>query len=148
MLPHLIDTQGGIAVKVSALLLFLCCVLPAVGQTNKIAVAFDCDCTDAVGSRYATAFRDLLAASPRYYMVQNAEEKDKNGKTVAYRWHLKVLSLDPAQNNNGQDSVISAVLLLGDGLYMTQSVQWCPLSQVNSCAASTMSFMDGFLNAK
>jgi hypothetical protein len=130
------------------LLLFVCCLLPAVGQNNKTAIVFDCQCTDSVGSQYATSVRDLIAASPRYYLADNAEGLDKNGKPNPYQWHLKVVSLDPSQNNNGQSTVLSVVLLLGNSIYMTQSVQWCPLSQASWCAASTISFMDGFLNSK
>ena len=134
--------------KGSAFLLFLCCLLPAAGQSPKTPVVFDCDCTDSVGSQYATAVRDLLAASPRYTLAFTAEEKGKDGKPTTFRWHIKGLSLDPSSNNNGQDSVISVVLLVGDGIYMTQQVQWCPQSKIQSCAAGTVSFMDGYVNSK
>jgi hypothetical protein len=133
--------------KGSAFLLFLCCSIPAVGQTQKTAIAFECECTDAVGSQYATKVRDLLTTSPRYSLTTIAEEKDKEGKTSVYHWQIKVVSLDPSQNSIGQNAVLAIVLLFGDSFYLTHSVQWCPLLKVSDCAASTISSMDGVVSA-
>lgn len=134
--------------KSLVLLLLLCSFLPAFGESGKIAVVFDCECTDSVGARYATEVRDLLAASPRYYLAYSAEEKDKNGKISSYHWHFKVLSLDPSSNNDGSSTVLSVVLLVGDSIFMTQQVQTCGASRISACAANTISFMDGFINSK
>jgi hypothetical protein len=70
--------------KVLALMLLLC---PSVfcQQPTRIPVVFDCNCDDAVGSLYATAFRDLLAASPRYIETREAEPingRDRLGNAI------------------------------------------------------------------
>jgi hypothetical protein len=134
--------------KGSAFLLFVCCSIPAVGQPPKTPIAFHCDCTDAVGSQYATRVRDSLASSPRYSLTPIAEEKDKDGKPSVYHWQIKVVSLDPSQNEIGQSTVLAVVLLLGDSFYMTQMVQTCGMSKVSECAASTISAMDGYVSAR
>lgn len=115
--------------------------------TPRTSVAFDCECSDTVAQIYATDFRDLLATSPRYVQADNAEVKDGKGTVIKYQWHIQVLSLDPSQNNNGQDSVISVVILLGDTTFMTQQIQWCPIGQVEGCARSTLAGFDTYVNS-
>jgi len=136
-------------VKASALLLFLCCSLPVLGQqTKKTAVVFDCDCTDPVASQYATAVRDLLASSPRYYLANEAEEKGTDGKISLYNWHLKVVSLDSSIEHDGTATAFSVVLLLGNSLFMSHEIQTCGANRVSYCASTTVSFMDRYLSAK
>lgn len=133
-------------------LLLLCACTPLFSQTSqtkpKTRLVFNCQCTDPVGQLVASAFRDLLATSPRYVEANQAEEKDTNGKTTTYNWKLVVVSEDPTNDNSGQSTAMSAVLLLGDSYYMTQSVQSCGMSRASFCAQQMLSVVDNFLNTK
>lgn len=140
-------------------LMLLCC-LPACfnsseakAQTQtqtpaKIPIYFDCECADPVGAQYATSFRDLLASSPRYSLASEAVENDSTGKPIHYHFSIQVVSLDPTANKLGRESVLSVVLLVGTSTYLTQAAQWCPVAEVNTCSARTLSFLDGFINSK
>ncbi len=119
----------------------------AWGQSKpRTPVKFECQCSDQVGSLYATAFRDLLAQSPRYQEVSAAVEKDTTGKITALTFHILVVSIDPSGQNEGKAAAIAVTLLIGDDYYESQQVQWCPSSDVKRCAEGTMSFMDGLIS--
>ncbi len=132
--------------KLLGVLLLFCGLAPALGQAKKIGIVVDCNCTDPVGTLYATALRDQIATSPRYELAYKAEEKDASGKTVHYHFHLKVVTLDPTNSDDGLSTVISAVLLVGNDTYLTQQVQSCGRSRVKECASGTLAFIDGYLN--
>ena len=128
----------------------LCAFCPAYAQKTTLPrtqVVFSCQCDDAVGQLYATDLRDLLATSPRYVQTDNAVVTDSAGKVLHYRWHLQVLSMDPSESNSGQDSVISVAILLGNTIFMTQDVQWCPIGQAEGCARSTLAGFDSYVNS-
>lgn len=137
--------------KSLGLLCLLLAVTPLVAQDsypNKRAVKFSCTCDDAVGQTYATAFRDLLALSPRYRETADSAETGADGKVTLYNWQIKVVSLDPSTGNTGQTTVISAVFLLGDVFYFNSMVQSCPRAQAASCASSTLAALDQLVNSK
>lgn len=50
--------------------------------------------------------------------------------------------MDPSVGNRGQSTVYSVVLLIGESLYVTQSVRQCSQEVVNNCAARMLSFVD------
>jgi hypothetical protein len=100
---------------------------------KKIAIFFSCDCDDAVGALMATAFRDMLATSPRFTEAAGVENSAYN---------LSVVSLDPQRGNPGHLSAFSAVLLIGTSFMVTHSVRTCPQAEANSCAANLLSFVD------
>ena len=133
--------------KVLAIWFMLICPI-ALGQEqpHKTAIYLECPCSDPVGSVYATALRDAIASSPRYAETHNSEEKDSNGKVKVYHWHLDIISLDPF-NNGGQNAVLSLVLLAGDDIFMTHSVQFCPKVEMQSCVQQTVAFFDSFISS-
>ena len=112
----------------------------------KTDVNFDCTCDDSVGRLYATAFRDLIASSPRYSLASVAEVKGSDGKTSKYNLNIKVVTLDDDASGNrrgsGISTVISVVLLVGDDPYLDNLVQTCGRDVVASCAASTLAYLD------
>lgn len=117
-------------------------LLPSIafGQNaNKAGVKFDCTCNDSVGARYATAVRDLIAASPRY---ESAEDFVENpGKSAIYHMGIRVVSLDPQAGNPGHGSALSIVITWG-AFYLASSLQICTSDGVRECAENTMAIMD------
>lgn len=114
-------------------------------QPPKIPVVFHCTCTDAVGALYATSFRDLLASSPRYRSTEDAETTVKlaDGQEVhPMAWQVNVVSVDPTSSELGHASAISFVILIGYSFYVSHTVRWCPLQQVNTCAATSLADLD------
>jgi hypothetical protein len=65
------------------------------GQTKRVPVKFVCQCKDGTGAMFATAFRDLLASSPRYVEVSDSSEKSPDGKSDIPHWKIDVISIDP-----------------------------------------------------
>ncbi len=114
----------------------------AHAQAKKSSLYFDCTCDDAVGRLYATAFRDLLASSPRYQSASVAEVDDEKGNVVRRNWNVKVVSLDPARDAEGQRTVLSVVLIWGDLLYVDSLVQTCNKNNVASCVSDTLADLD------
>jgi hypothetical protein len=102
------------------------------GAKAKTKIAFNCACDDVVGSRYATAFRDLLAKSPRY------EETDIS-KDAA--WDLQVVSVDVDRTDSGHETAISFTINR-HGLYRDSWVSVCGSNKVSSCAADDFSALD------
>jgi hypothetical protein len=116
--------------------------LPYAQDSNsqsRTPVRFECNCTDEVGQLYATAFRDLLAKSPRFVSETGF---DKGGGSLEGPPSLlvNVVSLDPS--HEGQISVLSEVFLVGSSTYLNHSVRWCPKDRASSCAAFTFAELD------
>jgi hypothetical protein len=107
---------------------------------SRIPVAFACQCSDPVGALYATAFRDLLASSPRFVEYPN-EMEILNGK-VHVNWDISVISVDPSVHSVGNSTALSVVLLVGGTAFITQLAQSCPRAEVKNCAADTLSLLD------
>jgi hypothetical protein len=127
----------GHPVKAALLLLLVACSVACHGQstnaTPKVAIYFDCQCDDPIASQIATAFRDLLATSPRY-------SESPTVKSSVY--HLEVVSMDPSHGLVGHSTVYSVVLKIGQSFYLTQSVRQCSEEVVNGCVARLLSFVD------
>ncbi len=112
----------------------------APGQAPaKKAIKFQCTCDDSVGVRYATAMRDLIAASPRYKSA--TEFTVGEGKGSVWNLGVRVVSIDPTVGKTGNSTVLSVVLTVGP-LYMTSYVQVCTSDGVSSCAADTFAEID------
>jgi hypothetical protein len=127
--------------KLLALALLLAAPSAFCQQQQRIPVYFSCTCSDPVGSLYATAFRDLLATSPRYIEGGSPETISPDGNKV-HRWHLSVVSEDPSVGQTGEGAAISVVFLIGKDLFVTNYVQACHKDLVPQCAAKTMAFLD------
>src|ERR1700761_7607140 len=56
----------------------------AQAPVRKIPIFFQCTCDDPVGSRIATAVRDLIATSPRYF--KSGSEFNRQGENVFPIW--------------------------------------------------------------
>lgn len=126
----------------AVILLFCCC--PAVSSQTKhpsVRIVFDCQCQDETGARFATAFRELLAASPRYAEATEAIEQSGGGH-VSYQWHLKVVSVDGSANGSGANAALSLVLLRGEDIFISQSVQVCGRLKAEACARSALAKVD------
>jgi hypothetical protein len=109
----------GSALRV-ALALLCAATVPAHGQstatTPKAAIYFTCTCEETVGSRLATAFRDLLATSPRF-------SESPTLKSSIYYVH--VVSMDPTEGNPGRNTIYSVVLTVGSNYYVKHWVGQC-----------------------
>lgn len=129
--------------KTLAVLLLLSTNIPAPGQSKKkTEMKFDCTCEDPVGSRFATAFRDLIAASPRYTQTTLSEEPVKIGeKGTRSNWVVSIISLDP-NSGSGAQTAMSVVMTVGDTIFWTHWVQTCGANRVNECASSVFSDVD------
>lgn len=135
--------------KKLALALVALAALPAWGQAppskQKIAVNFSCNCTDSTGAAFATAFRDLLANSPRYREAAASSEKTADGKEI-YNWKIAAVSIDPTDSDTGTSTVMSVVFLLGDNYFLASRVQTCGRVRVDQCAADVLAGFDELLN--
>lgn len=121
----------------------LVCSCPALFSQTKhpsVRIVFDCQCQDDTGSRFAAAFRELLAASPRYAEVTEPIEHPAGGNTVLFNWHLKVVSVDGSAS--GANAAISLVLLRGEDIFISQSVQLCGRLKAEACARSAFAKLD------
>jgi hypothetical protein len=110
------------------------------GESHKrIPVFFSCNCADEVGKLYATALRDLLAKSPRY--IESASP-DLTGGAVdgPPKLSIVVTSIDPT--GDGRFMAHSEVGLLGASTYLYSTVGWCPKTEADHCAASTLAALD------
>lgn len=130
-------------------LILLCILCPTLhSQTSSpgtpvhIPIYFECQCDDDSAARFASAFRDIIATSPRYTMAGAAQEQLPGEKYQTPHWHLKVLSLDTTQDNSGAGTALSEVLLIGDNLYITQSIQLCGRNKAVECAQSAFAMLD------
>lgn len=129
--------------------LLLVCSCPLFSQSRKprIGIVFDCQCQDDTGARFASTFRELLASSLRYEEVSSAVERQAGEKDVAYHWHLKVISIDGSANGAGANAALSLVLLRGEDVFVTQSVQMCGRLKADACARSAFAKLDDRISA-
>lgn len=82
-------------------------------KNPKFRIYFDCTCGDPIGAKYATAFRDLLASSPRYEEASVSQEKPKAGeKYGTYKWTVSVVSVKA--DEKGSSTALSLVLEIGN----------------------------------
>lgn len=102
---------------------------------------------DEVGALYATAFRDLLAKSPRFVETYESEVKNRNGEFLYPNWNVRVVSVDPSQDNVGISTALSVVILLGSSTYMDQQVQTCGRNRVSGCASDTLARLDNLIQS-
>jgi hypothetical protein len=126
----------------AALVWTLFVVHPFAQDSNgqvRIPVKFECNCTDEVGQLYATAFRDLLAKSPRF-VADTGFDKGGGAFEGPPSMLVNVVTLDPFKD--GQASALSVAFLLGNSTYLTHAVRWCPKDRASSCAASTFAELD------
>jgi len=126
---------------------FIACLLMlssvAFGQaTQRTKVKFNCTCDDAVAARYATAFRDLLAASPRFVETSLASEPTREGsKAKTYHWVISVLSIDTDNPERGIEIALSVIVTLDDSVF-SHTIQTCGSAAASNCAARTLSEFD------
>jgi hypothetical protein len=118
---------------------------PAPEPPKKIAVEFTCQCEDEAAASFATAFRDLLASSPRYFETYEPSKDPKTGKEN-YHFHIKAVSIDPATPPDGISTSISVVFLIGDTYYVGQVVQICGRDRSQGCAAAVLAQFDREIN--
>lgn len=127
------------------LLLFLCFSSCAFGQSkpevmpHKIKVHLNCTCEDVVGSKYATALRDLIATSPRYIAADNFV--DGTGTTAVWNYGLRIVTLDPSNGKTGVSTVIAVTITWGP-IFLDSLVQTCGDEVAKSCASSTFASLD------
>lgn len=124
------------------LFVFVCTIFFAQGlfAQKKSPVYFDCKCDDAVGSSYATAFRDLLAVSPRFRAVDNLDATEG-----VYPWSVSVVSVDVSPRNDGDHAAFS-VALTAHGVLISHIVQSCYIENVHNCAQQALSMVDRYLD--
>jgi hypothetical protein len=109
------------------------------GHRVRIPVKFECNCADEVGQLYATAFRDILASSPRF-VSEVGFDNSGGSSSGPPSMRVNVVSVDPF--NDGQVTAMSIAFILGSTTYLTHVVRWCPKDRANSCAASTFAELD------
>jgi hypothetical protein len=105
-------------------------------------VFFSCSCDDPVGRLYATAFRDILASSPRFIETTQDEEKGADGKISQFNWSIRAVSVDPTDNDSGYSTAISVAFVLGNTYYITNTIQTCGRTHAQDAARGTLSFLD------
>ena len=127
-------------------LLALCSVFAlearAQQQPYRQKVFFECTCKDPVGALFATSFRDLLATSPRYAEANEAAERDASGKVKALNWHVVVISIDPSDAQNGRNTAISMVFLLGKDTYLLNRIETFGRSYAQDAARAALAALD------
>ena len=118
-------------------------VLLGVGdaQQHKTPIAFTCTCKDDAGALFATALRDVIAASPRYYLADMADDKDAKGNSIT-KWHLSAVSIDANSSSPGNKTAISIVTSLGGTYLMDNAIQICGKDVAKSCAEGIFSDLD------
>ena len=104
---------------------------------TKIPVFFQCTCDDPVGSRIATAVRDLIATSPRYF--KSGSEFNRQGANVFPIWSIRVVTRDT--DENASRSMIAVAFTRGL-FFEALSVQICGSSRVKECAEGILADLD------
>jgi|SRR5579872_4325761 len=120
---------------------------PTPATPSRTKLYFTCQCDDDVAARFASAFRDILATSPRYVATDEPSETVPGAQYPQLHWHFVVVSLD-ISNGSGSSTALSEVLLLRNGFYMTQWVQGCGREKVADCAQTAFASIDKFVNSK
>jgi hypothetical protein len=103
----------------------------------KIPVFFQCTCDDPVGSRIATAVRDLIATSPRYF--KSGSEFTRQGANVFPIWSIRMVTRDT--DENATRSIIAVAVTKGL-FFETLSVQSCGSLRVKECAEGILADLD------
>jgi hypothetical protein len=109
----------------------------AQAPVRKIPIFFQCTCDDPVGSRIATAVRDLIATSPRYFKSEG--DFSQQGASVFPIWSIRMVTRDT--DENASRSLIGVALTRGL-LFETISVQSCGSSRVKECAEGILADLD------
>jgi hypothetical protein len=109
----------------------------AQAPVRKIPVFFQCTCDDPVGSRLATAVRDLIATSPRYF--KSGSDFSRQGANVFPIWSIRVVTRDTEEN--ATRSMIAVALTRGL-FFETLSVQSCGSLRVKECAEGILADLD------
>jgi hypothetical protein len=104
---------------------------------SKIPVFFQCTCDDLVGSRIATAVRDLIAASPRY--AKSGSEFTRQGANVFPIWSIRVVTRDTDENAS---RTMIAVAFTRGLFFESLSVQSCGSLRVKECAEGILADLD------
>ena len=128
------------------LVLFCIICISAVCHAERVKVRFSCDCDDQVGSLYATALRDTLAASPRFIETPDESEPGSaESKGRLYHLVIQVVSVDIENPPGGHQAALSVVFTFA-GTMLGQRVQVCGAQSVAHCAASTLASLDKLLH--
>jgi hypothetical protein len=104
---------------------------------TKIPVFFQCTCDDLVGSRIATALRDLIATSPRY--SKSDSEFAGKGANLFPIWSVRMVTRDSEEN--GTRSIMAVAVTRGL-FFQTLSVQSCGSLRVKECAEGILADLD------
>jgi hypothetical protein len=119
---------------VTAMLLFASPLLAQQNTPKNFRIIFTCTCGDATGRAFASAFRERIAATPRYTEVADTSANQDNALK------LRVVSLD-LSSSRVSGSVMSTVLTMGD-TYVDNWIQTCNPSIANSCVSTMFSSID------
>ena len=109
----------------------------AQAPVKKIPIFFQCTCDDPVGSRIATAVRDLIATSPRYF--KSGGDFTQEGANIFPIWSIRMVTRDT--DENASRSMIAVALTRGL-LFETISVQTCGSLRVKECAEGILADLD------
>ena len=104
---------------------------------RKTPVFFQCTCDDAVGSRIATAVRDLIATSPRYF--KSGGDFSQQGANVFPIWSIRMVTRDTDENAT---RTMVAVAFTRGLFYESLSVQSCGSLRVKECAEGILADLD------
>jgi hypothetical protein len=109
----------------------------AQAPVRKVPIFFQCTCDDPVGSRIATAVRDLIATSPRYFKSEG--DFTQLGANVFPIWSIRVVTRDTDENAS---RTMVAVAVTRGLFFETISVQSCGSSRVKECAEGILADLD------
>ena len=104
---------------------------------RKIPIFFQCTCDDPVGSRIATAVRDLIATSPRYF--KSGGDFTQMGANIFPIWSIRMVTRDT--DKNASRSMVAVAVTRGL-FYESLSVQSCGSSRVKECAEGILADLD------
>lgn len=104
---------------------------------RKTPIFFQCTCDDPVGSRIATAVRDLIATSPRYF--KSGGDFTQQGANVFPIWSIRMVTRDT--DENASRSMIAVAFTRGL-FFETLSVQSCGSLRVKECAEGILADLD------
>ena len=109
----------------------------AQAPVRKIPIFFQCTCDDPVGSRIATAVRDLIATSPRYF--KSGGDFSQQGANVFPIWSIRMVTRDTDENAT---RTMVAVAFTRGLFYESLSVQSCGSLRVKECAEGILADLD------
>lgn len=117
-------------------------------EPSKTLLKVDCTCNDPIGVKYASALRDLIAASPRYALTNASEQPIQAGKKYPkYNFVVSIVTVDSNSPPDGTLAAIGTVLTIA-GMKMRQWVQVCGVLRYKECALDTLSYIDGEINSQ